>query len=46
MVDAVKQKLDWFRSGHSAVRETGHTVLIGWSDRSAAFIEQVGVMQL
>lgn len=40
VVDGVKQKLDSFRSGKTQVHEWGHIVLVGWTDRSAAFIEQ------
>lgn len=41
VVDAVKQKLDRFRAGLVGVQEWEHTVLIGWTDRSIGFINQI-----
>ena len=40
VVDGVKQKLDSFRSGKTQVHEWGHIVLVGWTDRTAAFIRE------
>ena len=41
LVDSVRVNMDSFRAGRTLVRESGHTVLIGWNDRSLGFIEQI-----
>lgn len=41
VVDAVMEKMNDLRKGKSAVMEWDHTVLIGWTDRSIAFIAQI-----
>ena len=35
------EKMNDLRKGKSAVKEWNHTLLIGWTDRSIAFISQV-----
>ena len=42
VVDGVTEQLNGVREGRQAVQEWGHTLLIGWTDRSVAFIKQVG----
>lgn len=32
-----------YREGRTSVIESGHTVLIGWNDRSLGFIEQISI---
>ena len=41
VVDAVMEKMNDLRKGKSAVKEWNHTLLIGWTDRSIAFIAQI-----
>jgi hypothetical protein len=41
VVDSVQTKMAELREGKSAVKEWGHTLLVGWTDRSIAFIEQI-----
>mmetsp|Transcript_4221 Transcript_4221/g.5566 ORF Transcript_4221/g.5566 Transcript_4221/m.5566 type:complete len:1055 (-) Transcript_4221:132-3296(-) len=41
VVDAVMEKMNDLRKGKSAVMEWNHTLLIGWTDRSIAFIAQI-----
>jgi ion channel POLLUX/CASTOR len=41
VVDAVMEKMNDLRKGKAAVKEWGHTLLIGWTDRSIAFISQI-----
>ena len=41
VVDAVMEKMNDLRKGKSAVKEWNHTLLIGWTDRSMAFIAQI-----
>jgi len=41
VVDSVQAKMAELREGKSAVKEWNHTLLIGWTDRSIAFIEQI-----
>ena len=41
MVDEVHELLRGVREGRQAVQEWGHTLLIGWTDRSVAFIKQI-----
>ena len=41
VVDAVMEKMNDLRKGKSAVKEWEHTLLIGWTDRSIAFIAQI-----
>jgi len=41
VVDAVMEKMNDLRKGKAAVKEWGHTLLIGWTDRSIAFIAQI-----
>ena len=41
VVDAVMEKMNDLRKGKSAVKEWDHTLLIGWTDRSIAFISQI-----
>ena len=41
IVDAVMEKMSDLRKGKSAVKEWNHTLLIGWTDRSIAFIQQI-----
>jgi hypothetical protein len=40
-VDSVQKKMAELREGKSSVKEWNHTLLIGWTDRSIAFIEQI-----
>ena len=40
-MDAVMEKMNDLRKGKSAVKEWEHSLLIGWTDRSLAFITQV-----
>ena len=35
------EKMSDLRKGKSAVKEWNHTLLIGWTDRSIAFIQQI-----
>ena len=35
------EKMNDLRKGKSAVKEWDHTLLIGWTDRSIAFIQQI-----
>jgi hypothetical protein len=41
VVNAVMEKMNDLRKGKSAVKEWDHTLLIGWTDRSIAFIQQI-----
>ena len=41
VVDLVQSQLDGIRRGRQAVCEWNHTLLVGWTDRSIAFILQI-----
>jgi hypothetical protein len=41
VTDAVKEKMDSLKKGRSNVVESGHTVMIGWTPFSVAFIKEI-----
>jgi hypothetical protein len=41
VVDCVRQSLDYLQKEKNPTKEWGHVVLIGWTDRSISFIEQI-----
>ncbi|KAH9249530.1 hypothetical protein BASA81_012703 [Batrachochytrium salamandrivorans] len=41
IADGVSSLLDDLKQGHSMVIETGHTLLLGWSDKTLPFVREI-----
>ena len=41
IVEAVTQKMQALRQGKTGVVESGHVVMLGWTDKSLLFIKEV-----
>nr|CCA17920.1 ion channel putative [Albugo laibachii Nc14] len=41
VVDGIRDKMDSLKKGKSRVAEDGHTLMLGWTDKSVSFIRQI-----
>ncbi|OQR88022.1 ion channel [Achlya hypogyna] len=41
VVDAIREKMEELKEGRSQVVEVGHTLMLGWSDKSVTFLEEI-----
>ncbi|EQC38472.1 hypothetical protein SDRG_04180 [Saprolegnia diclina VS20] len=41
VVDSIREKMDDLKKGRSNVVETGHSLILGWSDKSISLIKQL-----
>ncbi|KDO28069.1 hypothetical protein SPRG_20227 [Saprolegnia parasitica CBS 223.65] len=41
VVDAIREKMEVLKEGRSQVVELGHTLMLGWSDKSLSFLKEI-----